>query len=79
VFVQVCCSVVCILVFFGIFSSIIFLVLGHQMMDKVQKYTSINANTPLSETYRSDLLHRSFITKQGNSTVLSQSHIWNTS
>jgi hypothetical protein len=26
-------------------------------MDKVQKYTSINANTPSSETYRSDLMH----------------------
>jgi hypothetical protein len=24
-------------------------------MDKVQKYASTNANTPLSETYRSDL------------------------
>jgi len=44
VFVQVCFSVVCILVFFGVFSSlsVIFLVLGHQTMDKVQKYTSIN-------------------------------------
>jgi hypothetical protein len=36
---------------FGVFSSlsIVFLVLEHQMMDRVQKYTLINANTPSSE------------------------------
>jgi hypothetical protein len=50
-------TVVCILVFLEflvVYNFFFFLVLRHQMMDKVQKYTSINANTPLSETYRSD-------------------------
>jgi hypothetical protein len=44
--VQVCCSVICILVFLGflVLCLYLFLVLGHQTMDKVQKYTSINDN-----------------------------------
>jgi hypothetical protein len=62
VFVQVCCSVVRIFIFLGFLVVYNFLVLGHQMMDKVQKYASINANTPSSETYRSDLRLYLFIT-----------------
>jgi hypothetical protein len=46
VFVQVCYSGL-YFGLFGIFSSlsIIFLVLGHQMMDEVQKYTTFNGHT----------------------------------
>jgi hypothetical protein len=43
----------CVLWFFGIY--ILFLdFLGHQMMDKVQKYNSFNTNTP-SESYRNGI------------------------
>jgi hypothetical protein len=36
----------------------VLLVLGHQTMNKVQKHTSINANTPSSETYRNESINR---------------------
>jgi hypothetical protein len=54
VFVQVCCSVVRILVFLGflVLCLYFFFVLEHQTMDKVQKHTPINVNTPSSETYK---------------------------
>jgi hypothetical protein len=62
VFVQVCCSLVCIWSsFLGSFVVYIFLVLGHQTLDKVQKYAAINVNTPSSETYRSDHVVESMV------------------
>jgi hypothetical protein len=36
-------------------SIIFFFGFGHQLMDSVQKYTSVNANTPSSETYRNEI------------------------
>jgi hypothetical protein len=61
--VQVCCSVVCNVdlyvlrfqfFFFFVYNFSFFLVLRHQMMDKVHKHNLINTNTPSSESYRSD-------------------------
>jgi hypothetical protein len=42
--------------FLGVFSSWFnnFWFIGHQTMDKIQKYSYTNANTPSSETYRND-------------------------
>jgi hypothetical protein len=50
-------KIIFIIAFWGIFSFglTIFWFIGHQTMAKVQKYAYTNANTPSSETYRSDL------------------------
>jgi Ca2+/Na+ antiporter len=62
-FVCVCLFVgVCFWSFLGflvlcLYFFFFFFVLRHQTMDKVQKYTSINVNTPSSETYRSDQMY----------------------
>jgi hypothetical protein len=42
-------------VFSFFFYNFCFLFLRHQTMDKVHKHNSFNTNTPLSESYRSDL------------------------
>jgi hypothetical protein len=79
--VQVYCSAVCILIFWGVVSSLSmsFLALRHQKMDEVQKYTSINANDTIVRNLQKWVLSMTSKYKEGLRICLTGNHFIQTS